>query len=136
MINAVNQWPHLWFGVWKEYGPRFQNCPSAFSFIDHELNQTYQKTRLTAYLTSAHILGTTSRINFPNPFTGELVNGSISYRTDGKWLWLDDIADYIVHHDLVLPTMWLAEIETRNYTPPDFVEDEVIERLDWPVISR
>jgi hypothetical protein len=134
MIDAITQWPHLWFGVWREYGPRYRNCPSAFSFVDAQLNHTYQKAQLIEYLTSAPVWASTSRRNFPNPFTGEQVGGSISYRTDGRWLWLDDLADYVAYHELVLPIKWLAEIEERNYSPPEFVDDEIFEHLDWPPI--
>jgi hypothetical protein len=131
-MNKVDTWKHRWFGVWAESGAAYQNCPSAKEFVVPEVNHFYSKDRLRNYLSSAPIIVSTSRRNFPNPFTGELIGGSISFRTDGKWLWLDDLPDYIEKHGVAIPTVWLAEIEARDYKPPEKVDDELIERLEWP----
>ena len=131
MSNA-DQWPYRWFGVWAEYGTVYAKCPSAISFVVPATNAKYEKAKLRAYLTSAPVVASTSRRNFPNPFTGERAAGSVSFRTDGKWLWLDDLADYVDHHAVTLPDAWLAEIEERNYIPPESVADEVVAQLEWP----
>lgn len=59
--------------------------------------------------------------------------------TDGTWLWLDDLPDYIDHHDLAIPTAMLAHIQSVGYMPPESVPIKEIERLavklEWPPIQ-
>jgi hypothetical protein len=131
-MDTLEDWPHRWFGVWSEFGKAYAKCPSATSFVAPEINRTYRKTELRAYLTSAQAVAASSRWNFPNPFTGERRSGSLCFRTDGKWLWLDDLADYVDDHALAIPSSWLAEIEARNYAPPKSVAADLLAALEWP----
>jgi hypothetical protein len=133
-VKNVSDWPHLWFGVWAEYGPAYEKCPSALAFVSPEVNRRYDKQRLRHYLCSAPEIAATSRSAFPNPFTGQRLPGSISFRTDGKWLWLDDLADYVDYHQVAIPDAWLADIVASNYNPPEIVSDEVMVRLERPPV--
>jgi hypothetical protein len=130
-MNAVKSWPHKWFGVWKEYGAAYEACPSVQTFVDAGASAQYDKPRLRQYLTSAPIVASASRINFPCPFTGKRTAGTISFRTDGRWLWLDDLPDYIDKYDLAIPAEFLHDIESNNYLPP-LVGPDAVKQLEWP----
>lgn len=134
-MNILDDWSHRWFGIWSEFGAVYQECPSAFSFVMPEISSCYPKERLRNYLVSAPIVASASRRNFPNPFTGVRQGGSVSFRTDGKWLWLDDLPDYIENHGVAIPSKWLEDIQSNDYSPPQQVAEEVIERLEWPPTS-
>jgi hypothetical protein len=51
--------------------------------------------------------------------------------TDGKWIWLDDIVDYIEQHGLAIPDVWYKEIGKNNFNIPE-VSDDQLEMLEWP----
>ena len=129
----IGEWPHRWFGVWKEYGPAFQDCPSIHDFVDHEVAAGYDKVALRRYLTEAEAMAATSRICFPSPFTGKHTGGSICYRTDGEWVWLDDLADYVDQYDVVLPTAFMRNIEKNNHVPPQ-VDQATMDLLEGPPV--
>jgi len=130
-VNILDQWPHRWFGIWREYGPAYHECPSARDFVDPEATATYDKARLREYLSKAEVVASTSRHSFPCPFSGQRLTGSISFRTDGRWLWLDDLPDYVDNFDIALPSAFLKNIEQNDYTPPP-VDPSVMKTLEWP----
>lgn len=130
---TIENWPYKWFGFWKEYGPNYAKYPSAFVFVDKERNQRYDKVRLKEYLDKGIVVASTSRVNFPSPFTGKPGDGAISFRTDGTWVWFDDLFDYIDEHDLAVPDQWYEHIKKNNFTVPDIkYEDLDLEKLPLP----
>jgi hypothetical protein len=133
-MTAIAQWPHRWFGVWKEYGPAYRNCPSVQSFVDRNMTASYNKARLRDYLTRAQIVASTSRTSFPCPFTGKRTTRAVSFRTDGKWLWLDDLPDYIDDYDVAIPTEFLSEITSHAYIPPT-IDLSALGQLEWPPVE-
>ena len=134
-MSVLDLWNHKWFGLWQEYGPAYEDCPRARDYVVPEVASHYDKARLREYLTKAQIVATTSRHSFPCPFTGKRIAGSISFRTDGQWLWLDDLSDYIDQFDIAIPTAWLQQIEANGYVPPP-VDLDAIERLEYPPVKR
>lgn len=130
MYNYKN-WPYKWYCVWREYGKEYENYPSIFDFVDAERNAQYDLLKLTDYLSQGKILISTSRSNFPSPFSGEIESGSISYRTDGKWVWFDNLSGFITNNSLVIPESWFDHIKKNNFTIPHIEESE-IEQLEWP----
>ena len=130
-MKSETKWDHRWFGIWKESGPKYSSCPSIYSFIDPEVNKLYDVPRLTRYLDTAHVVATTSRHAFPCVITGEKFDGSLSCRTDGVWLWWDDLTHYIREHGLILPDGMLKNIENNNYVVPEVKEAE-FSNLEWP----
>jgi len=123
----IANWPNKWFGFWREYGQAYHRCPSIRDFVNPLISLKYD--RLTA-----QVVASTSRSSFPCPFTGERKAGSISIRTDGSWLWLDDLADYIDDYNVVIPANWLTEIEIRSYIPPR-VDLSKIQELQQPPVD-
>jgi len=134
-MSNLDKWNHHWFGVWQEYGPAYEDCPPVRDFVFPDVTRSYDKKRLTEYLTKAQVVAATSRNQFPCPFTGKRTGGSISFRTDGRWLWLDDLPDYIDRFNVAIPTEFLKEIEKNGYVPPA-VEANIAERLEWPPVKR
>jgi hypothetical protein len=134
-MNIVDQWRHRWFGVWREYGPKYKDCPSIREFVAPELVTSYDKKRLREYLLSGQIVASTSRASFPCPFTGTRHKGSISFRTDGEWLWLDDLPDYIDQFDVAIPSAWLHSIKARDYQLRP-VDEQAVMALEWPPTSK
>jgi len=130
--RTLGQWPHKWFGAWRESHRGNDTYPQIREFVSPELVATYDKSRLREYLTTAQVAATTSRNSFPNPFTGKRSFGSLCWRTDGVWLWLDDLPDYIEQHDVALPDAMLSHIEGRGYRLPRPLDEESLKALEWP----
>lgn len=129
-LNAKN-WPYKWFGYWKEYGMGYEMYPSIADFVDLNINAGYNKDRLKEYLNNGIIVASTSRRNFPSPFTGERKPGSISWRTDGEWMWLDNISEFIEQNHLIIPDIWYDEILKKKFTIPPNIDDKQLDGLKW-----
>lgn len=134
-MSNIDQWPFRWFGVWREFGPKYKECPSIREFVSPELVAHYDKKRLREYLLNCQVVASTSRASFPCPFTGVQQKGSISFRTDGEWLWLDDLPDYIENFNVAIPSRWLRSIEARSYEIQT-VDDHSVMKLEWPPSSN
>lgn len=133
MKYNYNNWPFKWYGLWKEYGTGYENYPSIKEFIDQQKNRTYNKERLIEYLNTGVVVATTSKRNFISPFKSDNESGSISFRTDGKWLWLDNISEFISHNELTIPENWYNEILDRDFIIPEVAESQ-LQGLEWPSI--
>jgi hypothetical protein len=134
-VKNVDQWVHKWFGVWREHGPKYNDCPSIREFVAPELVATYDKKRLREYLVSGHMVASASRRTFhvrlpehgtrgPSRF-GLMVNGS-------GWTISQTISTYMT---LQFPTAWLCSIKTRDYEPEP-VNEQAVTALEWPPTGR
>jgi len=73
----------------------------------------------------------TSRRSFPCLISGESFSGSLSVRTDGVWVWQDDLAHYVKDHNVALPQEFLTHIKSNNYAVPSLISvDE--SKLQFP----
>ncbi len=131
MKELVEKWPHKWFGIWKEYGDDYKRLVSIKDFVYPEIVKGYNIEGVKDYLTNSQLLSTTSRVAFPCPFTGDLHDGSISFRTDGEWLWLDDLPYYIEEFQVAIPPNFYKKINNSRYRPVKVWEGNA-EGLDWP----
>lgn len=131
MEKDLNNWPYRWFGFWKEYGEEYVKYPSIKHFLNEQINKTYQKEKLLDYLKNGFSVTVTSKSAFPDPFTSILGKGEISIRTNGKWLWLDNICDFIEFNNLILPSSFYSHIQKNNFVLPQ-IESFELETLDWP----
>ena len=134
MSENINKWPHKWFGIWNEYGDDYKKLVSIKEFVYPEVVKGYNLQGVKNYLTNSLLLSSTSRMAFPCPFTGKLYEGSISFRTDGEWLWLDDLPFYIENYNVALPTSFLQKMDKNNYMPVKLWGGNP-EELDWPKLS-
>lgn len=51
----------------------------------------------------------------------QVMNGS-SIRTDGDWLWREDLAYYVERHNVAVPAEFLELIRRRDYLVPELDE--------------
>jgi hypothetical protein len=130
-MSSLENWNHEWFGVWMESGAAHEKCPSIRDFIDKQSPDYHDKDQLAKYLETAQVVATTSRLRFPCVLTGKKFVGSLSYRTNGKWLWPDDLAYYVREHHVRLPTKMVEAIRQSAYKTP-VVSDETISNLERP----
>lgn len=130
-MSTHTEWKKRWFGVWREAGGAYSACPSVNDFIDPTLLAAYDRDRLVRYLETAHVVATTSRLNFPCVVCGARRGGSLSYRTDGDWLWPDDLGHYVTEHNVAPPLAMLASVVAHGYAPPA-VSQAQVEQLQWP----
>ncbi|CAM5361310.1 hypothetical protein [Streptomyces fumanus] len=49
---------------------------------------------------------------------GPTLAGAGSLRTDGTWVWRDDLSYYVHRHHVVLPAPFLARVRMLDHTPP------------------
>ena len=131
MKSKLENWPNKWFGLWKEYGDSYQSFPSIKEFIDPNFKLNNDLNKICRYLSSCQIVATTSKENFNHPFREE-VCGAVSYRTDGVWLWLDDLADYVKDYQIAIPNNFLDNLKTNSFEPINWDGD--INQLDWPIM--
>lgn len=130
-MGSETRWDHRWFGIWKESGQQYSLCPSVYNFINLEINKRYDIEKLVGYLDTGHEVATTSRLNFPCIISGRKFDGPLTCRTDGVWLWWDDLSHYIKEHGLYIPSKMLENIEFNGYRVPP-IEGLDIRTLDWP----
>jgi hypothetical protein len=131
MIYNIYTWPFKWFGFWKEYGDDYRNYPSIHDFVDVDINKNYERDKLLMYLRNGKALATTSISAFSLPITGVINRGSVTVRTDGIWLWLDNICDLIENHHLIIPEGLYTHILRNDFLIPE-INAEDLEKLEWP----
>ena len=125
-------WDERWFGCWREFGPAYARCPSIESFVDRSWAHP-RRADLVAYLAAAPIVASTSRTAIPwarGPGDGRSV---VSFRSDGRWLWLDDLDYYVAEQDVRLPDAFVADIEARGFRPPAELEVDMKDLPQPPV---
>jgi hypothetical protein len=71
---------------------------------------------------------------FPCVFTGHEFDGPLSCRTDGVWVWWDDLSHYLKEHHLVIPGEMLHNIQANDYETPSVTLEQIL-RLEWPPVS-
>jgi hypothetical protein len=133
-MSIEKTWTHRWFGIWKETGKAYEKCPSIEEFIDPDAASRLDREAVSYYLENAQVVATTSRLDFPCAITGKVFSGSISYRTDGVWLWLDDLSHYVREHDVCIPDAMLNTMVKNSFIPPSVAEAD-IEKLEWPPVG-
>lgn len=118
--------------LWKEYGDRYREYPTVRQFVDERVNATYSdKTKIGIYLNENYGVAFTSKMNFLSPFTGKMSFGSIAFRTDGKWYWLDNIFEFVENHNLILPVKFYEHMKENNFQIQD-VQPGQIASLERP----
>jgi hypothetical protein len=119
-MSFIEEWPYRWFGYWKEQGVRYSKCPSISDFIRPQAYLTpKERTDISRYLTVAPVYSVTSRRMFPCLVTGRVFSGSLATRTDGVWIWREDVAYYMNEHRLWLPGTFYRHIVARGFVVPD-----------------
>lgn len=130
---TLDNWNTKWYGIWKEHGEGYENYPGIHLFVDESRVKTYNLEKLGEYLTQAPAVVVTSRLGFPNAFTGEVSGDSFALRTDGNWIWYDDLFDYIKYHNVAIPDRWYEEIKKADFKIDPSVEQNIsnIDFASW-----
>ena len=113
-------------GMFVELGQSRHPDP-ALSIADHVGAEALEDADLvTGYLDRGYLLIDMMDVERDVLDPGqELLNGS-SIRTDGDWLWRQDLAYYVRRHHVALPPELLATIRERQYTVPPVDEARLI----------
>ncbi len=132
-MKNMKSWPHKWFGSWMEMGSTYSHCPSIYDWVIPERATQYGNDLpyILHYLANGYCLVATSASAFPNVITGERRKGSLSFRTDGVWIWQDDLGDYIVKNKVAIPEEFFIHMKDKGFILPDesyIKKDE----LEWP----
>ena len=132
-MEIFSYWPFFWFGCWSEFGDEYSDCPSIDEFLDPNWDYPHLD-KLIEYLNRSPIIATTSRMAIPWAKGKGDNRSAISYRSDGEWLWLDDLDYYLREHNLRLPDSLIEHIERAHFLPPDELSVDPRE-LNWPPIK-
>jgi hypothetical protein len=132
-VNVFEQWTNRWFGCWAEFGERYSACPKLEDFIDLQW-QHPQIDKIITYLKNAPVVATTSRLAIPWARGDGDGRSVLSYRTDGVWLWLDDLDYYVLAIRVRLPDAFVKHIETVDFKFPA-AESISPHQLQWPPIK-
>jgi hypothetical protein len=118
------------FGYWREHNENYSYNPKIEEYVDVEINNTYEKNKLVGYLNAGGIVAVTSGLAFENPFTKEKFSDSFAVKTDGLYMWPEDLVVYIEHNGVVIPDEWYKYIESNNFKIPEAVKLENPD-VDW-----
>ena len=132
-MTVFSDWSKRWFGFWKEHGERYSQCPSIQAFIDPDWN-CGEIPRIIHYIQTAPVLATTSRIAIPWAIGDGDSRSTISYRSDGQWLWFDDLDYYILEHNLKIPAVFVEHITAMGFQPSESLDLSQTD-LDEPPIG-
>lgn len=125
------RWSERWWGVWG-FQMQHLGLPverESLALFRSDAAPTSLRAEVTAYLNAAPVALAAQQPSSPCDWCGEPVNPS-TYRSDGAWLWPDDLAHLVVEHDFVVPHAMVDHIRSVG-TPPQrvFGPDD---NLPWP----
>ena len=118
-------WPHRWFGFWADPGDEPGEFPQIGPWLRPDIAVGDGVDAAVNYLTTARHLTATSRSTQPCMVCGERGTGSLCVRTDGVWLWWDNLDHYIEAHGLVLPDGLRERIEQFGGVPPAATREQI-----------
>lgn len=118
------------FGFWKEYGKCYIDSPSIYLHRNKTINESYNKNKLVNYLNSGGIIAVSSKINFPHIFKDIERSGDFLLLTDGVWVWPEDLAEYVLNYDVILPNDWYVYIVKNHYKIPNEIKTQQKD-IDW-----
>ena len=131
-MNIFQSWSHRWFGWWREEGVStpIDTFPSVYEFQDRDWLYP-KKNLLVQYLSESPILFRLGSVKYA--FGGYV---SRTVRTDGFWVWCDDIVPYVLNHQIRVPNNLLIHLEDRNFLRKirlDVTVEDVEFGLQWPM---
>lgn len=92
--------------------------PSIRNFRENNIYSSEVRDRLCSYLQSCPIIISTSYERL-NAYTCEPIS-TLTYFTDGEFIFTNLLQDYIYYDDFVLPQRWYELIKMRNYINANF----------------
>lgn len=139
-MSIFSEWPHKWFGFWASASSNKASTSYSLPLITEFLEEKHRVVHgheVESYLLNAPRILTvpTSECVFERDNLDHV--GTLCLRTDGEWLWWDNIVHYMIHHHLRLPDALIEHIGNKDFEPPKSLEltvQDMLERLEWPVI--
>lgn len=128
MLSPSN-WPHRWFGFWKEDGPEYRACPSLSQWPSEALAQN-EMARILTFLRGGAVVCVT-QVGVRNcVLCGRRLSGSRECLSDGLWLWPGELAHYLEEHGVAVPLPLRKHIELSP--APDANRQVDPAQLEWP----
>lgn len=127
--EIANTWDKKWFGFW---GDEEKVTMHPFSIDDHVDSSWMPSDRekLVHYLRSSPVAIMAQVGDSKCGLCNELITGSC-YRSDGEWLWTDDLAHMVEKHFFILPDSFVNHIREKSYMPPESISVSISD-LPWP----
>ncbi|KAB1162258.1 hypothetical protein F6X68_00850 [Micromonospora sp. AMSO12t] len=115
-------------GMFRELGPVGLDLVQESIFDNVSAEELPDVDEVVRYLRGGYVLiDMMDLADDPFDSTRQIMNGS-TIRTDGDWLWRDDLAYHVHRHRVALPDEFLALIRERRYTVPHRDEELLRER--------
>jgi hypothetical protein len=112
-MMLFENWPHNWFGLWKNSEADPTEIPLFEEIVDPDWNPP-DLVDILAYLRECPVAITSSPLSGPCPLCGELLNNLTTQRSDGVWVWPDSLEHYVSRHQVRLPDRMVERIRTRQ----------------------
>ena len=122
-------WPFKWFGIFRSSTDPPSLFPRFDEFVDPDW-LPYDKNQIVLYLATAPMVLTTSLPDTECEICKSILTVG-TFRSDGEWLWPDNLAHFVGHHNIVLPDEMVNKIRAMNYIAPANC-DKSFESLPWP----
>jgi hypothetical protein len=121
-MSVFHDWPHRWFGNFREKGEMWGLCPSILEFVDPNWDGDVRRRALT-YLESGFCLAASTRglclFAGYECFHDVGEDMGLCARSDGDWTWDNNLTHYVRHHQIRIPDAMVRHMEGSGFTPPD-----------------
>lgn len=128
-----SNWPFRWFGFWGEPEDRNVPLPYVGDFMVPEAARPPDREELARYLSGGKPIASIPGYYVVDPISFDGYSSMVSIRTDGVWLWRDDLGELLLKYRLTLPKDLLARIRARNHETPKPGEP-IGSPAEWPPI--
>lgn len=145
MNPLYGDWPHRWFGYWREGITQNSKFPLIGSFVDPGCKYSEQSS-LLKYLCRCQPILLTSSTKTSCLFSDcqhRMVDYSGSMlievpMTDGTWIWSSELCHYVQFHNVRLLDAMYEHIKAKEFKPPGPLKidgrSELVHTLDWPFV--
>lgn len=121
-------WPHKWFGCWREDGEGYEKCPSITSWPTGKPPDEEVAT-VVASLAQGQVVCVSQTLGRSCHLCKHEFEPSLSWLSDGVWLWPEDLVHYYQDHYLSLPEDLRKRLLAYDVDNPPHVDSKA---LDWP----
>ncbi len=118
-MTLFENWPHNWFGLWKNSEADPTQVPLFEEIVDAGWNPP-DLADILAYLRNCPVAIASRPLSEPCPMCEETLGDLTAQRSDGVWVWPASLEHYVSRHNVRLPDRMVEHIRGRGYTPPTF----------------
>jgi hypothetical protein len=84
------------------------------------------ETRIVQYLNAGATLAATGSVVDDALDVTKKAVAPLEIVTDGIWVWPRDLAYYVEHYHIVLPSAFVEYMRTRSWNPPSLSREDLI----------